>query len=82
MLRQSGRAYTGQRAVFIRPCRSREHGPLANISLRGALDLTFASRVGGSAGSECQIRSTGERRAGVRGGGRLPPGSRPRRARE
>ncbi|HTV31460.1 MAG TPA: hypothetical protein VMF32_27255, partial [Xanthobacteraceae bacterium] len=34
-------------------------GPLANISAGGALDLTFASRICGQLGSECQIRSTG-----------------------
>jgi hypothetical protein len=32
--------------------------PLANISLSGALDLTFASRVSASVGRKCQIRST------------------------
>jgi hypothetical protein len=33
-------------------------GPLANLRLSGALDLTFASRVCRQVGSECQIRST------------------------
>src|SRR5436190_1564449 len=41
---------------FLRVLESKDHWEILDSS--GALDLTFALRIRGSVGSECQIRST------------------------